>query len=52
MTQKTYKNQVLFALSPEDYEDLAANTAEALRWVIEAMWRLNEYEKQATGDGK
>jgi len=50
VTPKTYKNQVLFALTPNDYEDLAENQAEFLRWIREAMWRLKEYEKQAYGE--
>ena len=34
---------VFFGLSPEDYEDLSTNTAELLRWIQEAQWRLQYY---------
>lgn len=34
---------VFFALSPEDYELLALNQAELIRWISEAKWRLMYY---------
>lgn len=34
---------VFIALTPRDYENLAINNAEALRWVKEAKWRLDYY---------
>jgi hypothetical protein len=37
---------VLFALAPEDYERLALNQAEALRWIREAMFQLQYYRKE------
>ena len=39
------KDWVLFALSPDDYSDLSINTAETLRWVKEAYWRLEYYRE-------
>lgn len=35
---------VLYGLSPKDYEVLAKNTAELLRWMKEAAWRLRYYQ--------
>ena len=34
---------VFFGLTPRDYESLSLNTADTLRWVREAMWRLRYY---------
>lgn len=38
-------NYIFFALSPEDYKDLALIQADTLRWVKEALWRLNYYRE-------
>lgn len=34
---------VYFGVTPEEYEILAKNMAEILRWVKEAQWRLDYY---------
>ncbi len=34
---------VFFGLTPRAYEDLSFNMADVLRWVREAMWRLQYY---------
>jgi len=34
---------VFFALTPKAYEALSLNTADTLRWVTEAKWRLDYY---------
>lgn len=39
---------VLIALTPKDYETLARNQADTLRWVREAMWRLRYYRQEET----
>jgi len=39
---------VLIALTPQDYETLARNQADTLRWVREAMWRLQYYRQEET----
>lgn len=39
---------VIFGISPEDYERLSGNTAELLRWIREAGWRLDYYEGKIT----
>lgn len=38
---------VFFALTPREYENLAMNWAEAIRWATEAAWRLNYYAGRA-----
>ncbi|KFH18444.1 hypothetical protein IB60_17210 [Brucella abortus LMN1] len=34
---------VFFGLTPDEYEDLALNQAELLRFITEAKWRLRYY---------
>ena len=34
---------VFFGLTPRAYEDLSLNQADTLRFIDEAMWRLNYY---------
>lgn len=41
-------NWVFFGLTPEDYEDLSMNTADLLRWIEEALWRLQYYRGEET----
>jgi len=43
-------NWVYFGITPENYEVLSRNQAEALRWVKEAMWRLQYYAKEDVFD--
>lgn len=40
---------VVFALEPKDYEALALNQAETLRWAREARHRLDYYRKHLGG---
>ena len=47
---------VFFALIPPDYEDLAFNMADLLRWIQGAAWRLDYYRgelphPETEGDG-
>jgi hypothetical protein len=37
----------LLALPPKEFENLATNLAEILRWIQEAAWRLHYYGKKA-----
>ena len=37
---------VWFALTPQQYENLAKNTAETLRWITEAASQLEHYREQ------
>lgn len=43
---------VYYGLTPGQYEILARNTAEMLRWVKEANWRLRYYRGDAGLDGE
>lgn len=43
-------NWVYYGLTPKQYEILARNMAEILRWVEEAQWRLDFYKKEATNE--
>lgn len=36
----------LFCLSPQGYENLSKTQADTLRWVREAKWRLDYYERE------
>lgn len=40
-----------FALTPEDYEKLALNMAEMLRWNQEMTWQLRYYIDEVSEDG-
>ena len=42
---------VFYGLSVKDYETLARNMAEILRWVKEAEWRLRYYRGEGEVDG-
>ena len=42
---------VYYALTPKEYETLARNMAELLRWVKEAKWRLAYYRGKGKLDG-
>lgn len=39
---------VIIGLTPEQYENLSLNTAEMLRYVREAKWRLMYYRGEAS----
>lgn len=41
---------VLYALTPDQYENLSYNMAELLRWVTEAQWRLIYYTQSIIGE--
>jgi hypothetical protein len=43
---------VLYGLTPRQYETLARNMADILRWVKEAQWRLEYYRGDGQLDGK
>ena len=43
---------VYYGLTPSQYEILARNTAEMLRWIKEANWRLKYYRDDAGLDGE
>ncbi len=43
-------NWVFFGVTPRDYEDLALNQADVLRFVEEAMWRLRYYRGELPAD--
>ena len=43
---------VYYGLRPQDYEILARNTAEMLRWIKEANWRLKYYRGDTGLDGE
>lgn len=50
LTEKTLPSTdgwVYYGLTPKDYETLAKNMAEILRWVQEAQWRLDYYRGKA-----
>lgn len=36
----------LFCLTPQGYENLSKTQADTLRWVQEAKWRLDYYERE------
>lgn len=38
---------VLFALDTDQYENLSLTTADILRWVKEASWRLNKHKEHS-----
>lgn len=38
------KSGTLLVLTPKEFEALSYNLAEILRWVKEAMWRLQYYD--------
>jgi hypothetical protein len=42
----TAEEWVYISLTPKEYEELAQNQAELLRWIKEAKWRLEHYRKQ------
>ena len=42
---------VYYGLAPEQYEVLARNMADILRWVKEAAWRLDYYRGEGSLDG-
>lgn len=42
---------VIFGLDPRDYEALALNMADILRWIREARWRLRYYKGEIDGLG-
>jgi hypothetical protein len=42
---------VYYGLTTEQYEVLARNMADILRWVREAQWRLNYYRGEGQLDG-
>ena len=42
---------VYYAITPREYEVLARNMAELLRWVKEAKWRLDYYRGKGQVDG-
>ena len=43
--------QAYYAITPKDYEVLARNMAEMLRYVKEAYWRLQYYRGEGELDG-
>jgi hypothetical protein len=45
----TAEQWVYISLTPKEYEELAQNQAELLRWIKEAKWRLQYYRKQNDG---
>lgn len=40
----------LIGLTPDQYEALSSNTAELLRWIVEANYRLRYYRGEITAD--
>jgi len=43
---------VYYCVVPKDYEKLARNNAEVLRWIKEARWRLDYYRDESKLDGR
>lgn len=48
---QTDRPQPYYAITPQEYEILARNMAEMLRWVKEAHWRLQYYRGEGSLDG-
>lgn len=46
------KDDVFIALTPKEYEELSRNMAEITRWVKEAQWRLDYYQKTLSKEAK
>lgn len=42
----------LVCVTPRDYEDMAINRADVLRFVREAMWRLRYYRDELQTEGE
>lgn len=42
---------VFYGLTVKDYETLARNMADIVRWIKEAQWRLNYYRGEGGVDG-
>lgn len=40
------ENDVYFAITAKDYENLSKTNADILRWVQEADWRLDFYKNE------
>ena len=51
LTEKTLPTEpgwVYYGITPEAYETMSRNTAELLRWIQEADWRLQYYKGEAS----